>query len=277
MATVNPGKADDKLFINESSLTAIANAIRAKSGKSAKLSPAQMATEIAAIETGGGGAAFEFGGMNATKVATYDETFTLADTSFVVGESASTSSTSIKAAVSNRFTSPSIAIGDKDVIVVQTVDVVPAHGASAVNKAKQERYSVCHVTNISKRRTVGNAAKNTRQALAMNTYVLFYRNSTGSITTATAQYGFYATPATASAASTTAASTTVRVNSPTLGYRVSSTYESAANIKLVTDCEFRWHVDVYLVDPGSSVAHNVLATAYDMALVDAQAIIDANS
>ena len=44
-----------KLVINESTLTAIGNAIRAKTGKSALIAPGAMPTEIEGIETGGGG------------------------------------------------------------------------------------------------------------------------------------------------------------------------------------------------------------------------------
>lgn len=44
-----------KLFIEDTSLVAIGDAIRAKTGKSAKLTPAQMASEIGSITTGGGG------------------------------------------------------------------------------------------------------------------------------------------------------------------------------------------------------------------------------
>lgn len=43
-----------KVFIEESTLTNIGNAIRNKTGKSELLSPASMATEIEAIQTGGG-------------------------------------------------------------------------------------------------------------------------------------------------------------------------------------------------------------------------------
>lgn len=42
-------------FIDDATLTAIANAIRGKNGSSSKYTPAQMATAIAAISGGGGG------------------------------------------------------------------------------------------------------------------------------------------------------------------------------------------------------------------------------
>ena len=48
-----------KIFIEESSLTAIGDAIRAKTGKSDLLSPAQMVTAIGSISGGGGGTEVE--------------------------------------------------------------------------------------------------------------------------------------------------------------------------------------------------------------------------
>ena len=44
-----------KVFIEETTLTAIGDAIRSKTGKTALIDPAQMHTEIASITTGGGG------------------------------------------------------------------------------------------------------------------------------------------------------------------------------------------------------------------------------
>ena len=43
-----------KVLVNETSLTAIGNAIRDKNGKSDKYKPSEMAAAIGAIETGGG-------------------------------------------------------------------------------------------------------------------------------------------------------------------------------------------------------------------------------
>lgn len=44
-----------KVFIQESTLTAIGDAIRSKTGKTELIDPANMSTEIASITTGGGG------------------------------------------------------------------------------------------------------------------------------------------------------------------------------------------------------------------------------
>ena len=44
-----------KVFIEETTLTAIGDAIRGKTGKTELIDPANMSTEIASITTGGGG------------------------------------------------------------------------------------------------------------------------------------------------------------------------------------------------------------------------------
>jgi len=235
-------------------LSNIAAAIRRKTGKSAELTLDEMVTEIDNIQTGSSDVPFSFGGLNAVKVGEYDETFTLADTSFVIGTSASTSATSIKATVAGRYTSPSIAIGDKDIVVVQTIKVKPTHSSSATNKAQQLAGAYCYVTHISKRKTTDTSDKTTRQASSMSNIIIKYYNTSGVLTRANASYGFYSTPQAATFGSSSAASTTIKVGSPILYYRVSSSYESSANIKLVTACTWEWHVDAYLVDAFSSAA-----------------------
>lgn len=198
---------------------------------------------------------FKYSGTNAQLVASYNETYTLADTSFVIGSSTSTSATSIKATVSNRFTSPTIAFGDKDIVVIQRGFVTPTHSASATNKALQIAYATEYYTVISKRKTTDTSAKTTRQVYNITTgYMNKYYNTSGTITRVASNYGLYMTCSAPSVASATAASTTVRVSSPVLYYRVSSSYESAANIVLVNACDFKWTVDVYTVDAFTNIA-----------------------
>lgn len=201
--------------------------------------------------------AFPYGGKNATKVAEYDETFTLADTTFPVGTFTSTTATSIKATVSNRFTSPTIAIGDKDVVVIQTVMVVPEYSGGD-GKAQEIAYINRYTTHISKRRTSANATKNTRQSTSLSIAELRYGNTSAVDTIGNASYGLYATPQAATVASATAASTTVRASSPILYARVSTSYSKKENMQKITDCTWFWHVDVYLVDGQSTVgSYNV--------------------
>ena len=242
-------------------IQAIADAIRSKTGKTDKMTLEQMPTEIQSITTGSSDIPFPFGGMNAEKVAEYDEVWTLADTSFVIGSSSSTTATTIKASISNRYTnttgSPTIAYGDKDIIVVQTCKVIPTHGSGATNKARQIAYGSQFVHWFSKRKTTDTSAKTTRQTYTMSSYVNKYFNTSGVVTRAIANYGFYMTPQTPTVANTTSASTYMRCGSPILYYRVSTSYETADNIKKVTDCQFLWHIDIYTADAFSTPVSRV--------------------
>lgn len=59
-----------KVFIEETTLTAIGDAIRSKTGKTELIDPANMSTEIASITTGGGGGLPE-GALNITEDCSY--------------------------------------------------------------------------------------------------------------------------------------------------------------------------------------------------------------
>lgn len=235
-------------------LKSICDAIRAKTGKTAAIPFADIPQEIANID--GGGNYFKFGGKNARLISEYDETFTLEDTSFIKGSSTSTSATSIKAAVSNRYTtpmSPTVAYGDKDIVVVQRLVAIPTHSDEASGKAQQIQYAQTYISWISKRKTNAASGKTTRQVYNTSAYINKYYSTGGAVTRAVANYGFYGTPSAPTVASATAASTYVRVSSPVLYYRVSSSYESADNIKLVDDVIWQWHVEVYEVDAFSTL------------------------
>ena len=207
----------------------------------------------------GGGSSdvpFEFGGMNAELVSEYNEDYTLEDTTFVIGESVSTSSTSIKPTVTNRYTnttgSPTVAYGDKDIVVVQTVNSEVEHEEGATG-ARVIKCCYVVVTWYSKRKTTDTSAKTTRQPFGTgNTNMVKYFDTSNAITRGLASYGFYGIPQTPSV-SATANSTYVRVSSPILYYRASSTYESTTNIKLVKDVKWHWNVKVYAVDPFTSI------------------------
>lgn len=199
---------------------------------------------------------FAYGGLNAVKIAEYDEHWSLDDTSFVKGSSSSTSATSIKATVSNRFTntngSPNYAYNDDDIVVIQTCTVKPTYDGTEANTLKQLAYVIQHVSYFSKRKTTDTSAKTTRQVVSFSSYINKYYNPSGVLTRALANYGFYMTPQAPTVANTTAATTYVRCGSPVLYYRVSTSYMSADNIKKVTECDFDWHIDVYTVDLSST-------------------------
>lgn len=210
---------------------------------------------------GSGGTPFEWGGMNATLVSEYSEDFTLEDTSFVKGETYSSTATTLLASVSNKYTnttgSPTYAYGDKDIVVVQTINCEVEHEEGASNVSKMLKGSYVMVSWFSKRKTTDTSAKTSRQVYSTNTgYVgIKYYNASGVLSrTVGTAYGFYGTPQMPSVASSTSNSTYVRVSSPSIACRASGTYESATNMKLVKDVKWHWNVKVYAVDPMTSPA-----------------------
>lgn len=250
-----------------SKLEAIGNAIRSKTGKSGKLTLADMPTEILNIPTGSSDVPFKYGGMNAVKLAEYSNTFSLSETSFVKGSSSSTTATSILASQTDYTTagtktfasltgSPTYAYGDKDIVVVQRIEVIPTHNGGD-NKAQMIKHSSVMITHISKRKTTDTSAKTTRQAASMSSSFAKYYNTSGTVTRANVSYGFYATPTTPNVASSTSASTYVRVPTPTLYYRVNASYEKADNIKKVTDVLWKWKLELYVVDKDSTLAKEI--------------------
>lgn len=243
----------DKVFYDKSEISAIADAIREKTGTTGKLKVRNMPDAIRNISTSDDSVPFVYSGTNSELIYTHDETWTLDDTSFVKGESASTSATSIRAAVTNSMQSQAINVGDKDIIFIQTCIVTPVHSSSATNKAKQEKYVLKNIAYSAKRKTTDTSANTTRQITSITTYINKYYNASGVLSRAVSNYGFYMTPTTPSFSSTTSASPTLRCNSPTLYYRASSIYESTANIVFVEGVTYEWHVEVYALDPQSSI------------------------
>lgn len=251
------GELLNKLY-SEDSIRAIAEAIRQK-GVSGQMTVGDMAGKVLEIPTGSADVPFRLGGLNAQKVAEYTETWTLADTSFVIGSSSSTSATSIKAAVSNRFTSPTIALGDKDIVILQTSITRPRYSAAATNKARELGHVGCYYSVISKKPSADGGAKTQRMIYNITTlYQLKYYNSSGTLSRASNNYGLYMGMGAPTFASATAASTTVRCNSPTLSYRCSTSYQSAANNNAVTACDFNWKIEVFTVDPFTTPAAELI-------------------
>lgn len=239
-------------------LTAIANAIRSKTGGSTSLTLEQMPTEIANIPTGSTDVPFGFGGVNAQLVDSNTVTFSLADTSFVVGTTAPSSATSIKASTSAYYTTPTIAFGDKDIIVVQSVTATPTHSSSASKKAYEQKFCNIYVSSFAKgRASATSTALTTRRSTNSSYSYILYYNTSGTSTIANTSYGLYATCTYPAFTSTTAASTTLKFSTPTLYARYSSTYESSANMKLITACTWEWKMRVYLVDSQTSPSASI--------------------
>lgn len=249
--------ANSNSEILKENLTEIADLCREKLKIS---SPIHFRSLPFVVSSAIGGIPFLFGGVNAVKVSEFSETWKLSDTSFVVGSSISTSATSIKATVSNYYTntsgSPTYAYGDKDIVVVQKCFSKPTHVGSS-GKTELIETALVYVTWFTKRKTTDTSANTTRQALNASCTMMKYLNASGVVSRASSSYGFYMTPQTPSCTSNTSASTYVRVSSPVLYYRASSTYESQDNIKKVTDCGFQWTVEVYAVDKDSTVNRTV--------------------
>ena len=245
----------NKLY-EEDSIRAIAEAIRQK-GVSGQMTVGDMAGKVLQIPTGSGGTPFRLGGLNAEKVAEYTETWTLADTSFVIGSTSS--SLTIKSSITNRFTSPTIAFGDKDIVIIQTCSAHPQYSSAATNMARTLGYAGCYYSVISKRPTADGGVKTTRQIYHITTPNLIrYYNTGGGISWNHVSYGLYMQIAAPSVTSPTAASTTIKCNSPVLKNGVSGTYHSADNSKAVTACDFNWKIEVYAVDPYTTPAAELL-------------------
>lgn len=248
-------------------LTAIADAIRERTGKKDRLPLDDMPDAIRSI-SGGGGTPLPWGGMNGELISEYSRDFTLADTLWVKGTTGTTSNTvvTLRAAESyaynNTTGSPTVAYGDKDIVVVQTVNVDAEYDGKQENANLFGGASIVHVTWLTKRKTSDTSAKTTRQAYPTTTNTMVkYRNSSGAWTRVSQQYGFYAAPSSASVASSTAASTYVRINSPTLSCRSYASYQTPANMRCVDAVTWRWNVKVYTVDQNSTPA---------LAMTDAQ-------
>lgn len=244
----------NKLY-EEENIRAIAEAIRQK-GVSGQMTVGDMAGKVLQIPTGSGGVPFRLGGMNAEKVDEYTESWTLADTSFVIGSTPSSST--IKSGISNRFYGKYINFGDKDIVIIVTGSIHPQYSSAATNKARSLSYAGCYYTVISKRPTVDGGAKTERMTYRFNQSFIKYYNSSGSIARAASSSGFYMTLAAPTISSTTGSYATVKCSSPTLSCSCSTSYLSTDNCKAVTACDFNWSVEVYAVDPFTTPAAEML-------------------
>ena len=235
-----------KALITESTLTAIADAIRAKGGTSAALTPAQMATAIAAIPSGGGGdEPFPPGGANPEFIETHSEIITLGDTDFP-DMTMTTSQQTIKASVSSSYVSSFFPHKTTDTIVVQQVFCNHVYNG-ADGKAQLNNSYRIHYTYFSygKSSATGFATRSG----TLTFYYLDYLNTYGIQTYSQGTYGIYGT---ASSCSSSASGNTMRVTvaSPTWYGRASSTYCKTTNIsKLdVAETKLYWIVDIFSAD-----------------------------
>lgn len=248
-----------KLLIEESSLTNIGNAIRAKTGKTAKLSPSQMVTEIAAIETGG---IYNpdpcYFGTNAKLIDYHTETWHLSDTTYTSG-STPPSSPTIKNSVSNYYVTPKLNFGDNDIVVFNKMYIKPTYNGSQTDIARQVATSISSVSVFSKERFNVNSPSSVsyRSNFFISTYgCLHCFNQSGSRmsnTSGLSATGFTSAFGSSPAiGSTSAATTTISFSAPPIYLYTSSYYMSQNNIKCVSECEFVWETEIYTCDKWST-------------------------
>lgn len=234
-----------KALITESTLTAIADAIRAKGGASGAMTPAQMASAITAIPSGGGGdVPFPPGGANPEFLETHSETITLGDTDFPT-MTMSSSQQVIKAAVSGAFVSAYFPYSRDAVVIQQAFCQHVYNGADG--KAQTDHSYRIHYTYISRGKST--ATGSTNRSATFTQYYLDYLNSSGVRSYASGTYGIYGT---CNSCSISSSGSTIRVSisSPTWYGRISSTYCKTANINKLDSAEttLQWVVDIFAVD-----------------------------
>lgn len=234
-----------KALITESTLTAIADAIRAKGGTSAALTPAQMAAAITAIPSGGGDVPFPPGGANPEFLETHSEIITLGDTDFP-DMTMTTSQQTIKAAVSSSYVSSYFPYQTSDIVVVQQAFVHHVYDG-ADGKAQMDNTYRVHYTYISRAKSSATGQSNRTGTLTF--YYLDYLNASGVANYASGTYGIYGS---CSSCSTSTSGTNMRITlaSPTWYGRASSTYCKTTNIsKLdVAETKLYWIVDIFSAD-----------------------------
>lgn len=234
-----------KALITESTLTAIADAIRAKGGSSGAMTPSQMASAITAIPSGGGGdVVFPPGGANPEFLETHSDTITLGDTDYA-DTAIGSSQTVIKAAVSGAFVSAYFPYA-RDAVVIQQAFVNHVY-SGADGKAQTDHSYRIHYTYISRGKST--ATGTTNRTATFTQYYLDYLTTSGSRAYASGTYGIYGT---CNSCSLSSSGSTIRVSisSPTWYGRSSSTYCKTANLSKLDTAEttLQWVVDVFTVD-----------------------------
>ena len=237
-------------------LTGIADAIRSKTGSDDFMTVASMAAAIEGISGGGdSGAYFKYSGLSPELISEYHEVYSLADTSFVIGDTAPTALTTIRASEAGKVIIP-VNLADIDVVLVETLTVTPTYSSDARDFSKQKKYLVSRISWIvnSDTSTDDVAASNSSVVGITSTYNYYY-NSRGSQTvTAQAGYGMNGSfqngpPLSAS----NRPDISIRVGSPTLACRADTNQSSADNMRKITECTWAWDVEAYRVNKGSCV------------------------
>ena len=232
-----------KVLISRSIMKNIADAIRTKSGTSAKYTPANMATAISAIP----GGAYNWMGEDVECVnsSLYDADVALSSTAYSTW-TASTTAKSLKATTSLSTFSADMANYAYLLRWVVTTDV--AHNEDATLAAIPVKQVIIFDQQIMKRpNSLANIqAENYNGNVYVNTATLGwtqYYNTSGTLTYAwTPSYGFYGSVPTPTFASSTANSTTVTPKTPLLYVRCHSTYFDTARYGDIDIDNTSWHI-----------------------------------
>ena len=215
-----------KVLISRSTMKNIADAIRTKSGTSAKYTPANMATAISAIP--GGSFNWMGEGVECLNANLYNSTVQLADTTFSTW-TASTTAKSLKST-----TSLSTFSADMDDYAYLLRWITIAHVAlkdTATHTAIPEGWQIniydqqimrrpSSLANIQANNYNGNVYVNT----AGLGWMQYYNTSSTKTYTWASSYGFYSGVPTPTFASSSAATTNVTPKTPILYTRCSTSY-----------------------------------------------------
>lgn len=235
--------------VNGNDLTEIANAIRAKRGMENTLKVSDMAEQISLI-SGGGGIEPPYIGENPVLLGTYSETYHLADTSFVIGSTAPSSTTTILSPVSNKYQLP-IDFRGHDIIVIQEMRIVPTHSDDATG-TRQIATAISGIYSYSKP-TIASLPTSAIGVNATYIYTAHYNASNAFQMSTASTVGMYASLGNTGLSSASSNTPTLRLSTATLGCRATS-ITSVDNMKKIIDCIWEWNAKIYQVDAWTSTA-----------------------
>lgn len=219
--------------------------------------------------SGSGGVPFKFGGTNPELISTFSEHYTLADTTFDPNGNYA-SSIIILPAVSNYYTntngSPILDDSNNDFVIVQTGVVTPKHDDAATNIGRQLGRVSIMVSHVIKIPLNGNSGYSRRHNANYNTNIIYHYHSSGALQlTSGNNSGFgisLQNPSISSAVRPNAFYT--RIGRPSINVASHNIYESAENIKHVTDLTCDWTVQIYKVDNFSTMYSGIYDTICDI-------------
>lgn len=204
---------------------------------------------------GGGGAYFKYSGTNPRLIAEHHEEYTLADTSFVIGQTAPTASTTIRASEAQKVSIP-VDLSTMDVVLVETLTVTPTYSDYATDIGRQTKYVTRRASLISNvdLSTTDNTGSNSSAVSFTITLNTFYSAKNKYTKAVQAGYGMNGSlPTGPSLSSSARPDTIVRLGSPNLLCRADSNQLTESNMRCITECTWAWDVEAYRVDKDTSL------------------------